>query len=85
MFYLNIKYFNELIYLFFDIFFIFSILILICYGLFLKNVIKSLYLNRLIIDLTIPILFCGILLIYFYIYNNFNINLLLGLDLSNFI
>lgn len=85
MLYLDIKYFNELIYLFFDIFFISSIFILLCYGLFLKSVIKSLYLNKFIIDLSQPILFCGIFFIYFYIYNNLNSNLLLGLDFSNLV
>jgi len=56
------KFLGELIFFFFDIYFIFFILFSICLGLFINKHIQSLNINKLIIDLN---LICLVFLVFF--------------------
>lgn len=65
--FLNGLFFGEYLFIICDIFFISFILILLCLAIYLNNIIKSLYISKLIIDLTIPIIIFS-----FFLSLNFN-------------
>src|SRR5258708_4877665 len=69
-------------YLFFicDIFFIFSVLILLCLSIYIDAYVKSLYISKLIIDLTMPI----VILSFFLSISLNNISVLLEFSLFFF-
>ena len=71
---LNGLFFDEYLFIICDIFFICFILILLCLAIFFNNIVKSLYISRLIIDLTIPI----VIFSFFLSFNFNNIGVLLN-------
>lgn len=78
----NIKFFGEIYFFLSDIYFIINILLLLLIGLFFTKYIQSLYINVIIIDLS---LLSVIFLIFFnfYLYD-INIDLFLGFRINSF-
>jgi len=67
-------FFGEYLFLLIDIFFIISILLLLCFGIYFLNIIKSLVISKIIIDLSIPIF---VFLIFFNLcFFNINIDII---------
>jgi len=71
--YLNSLFIGEYLYLLSDLFFCVSIFMLLCLSIYLERIVKSLFLSRLIIDLTIPL----IILSFFLTLGIVNITILL--------
>ena len=92
----NLKYINELsvidindalfindFFLFIpDLFWIFSILILLIFGLYFETIVKSLNLNRLIIELTLPVVFFSIF--FFLLFKDINLLSLFSIKIDYF-
>ena len=55
---------GEYLYLLSDFFFCISLFLLLCFSIYFEKIIKSLFLNRLIIDLTIPIVILSFFLTF---------------------
>jgi NADH:ubiquinone oxidoreductase subunit 2 (subunit N) len=75
-------FFGEYIFILPDIFFIFSILFLLCFSLYFSSIIRSLKISQLIIDLSVPILI--LLLILCYIFFDLDVIILLNFKIDNF-
>lgn len=65
-----------------DLFWTFSILNILIFSIILSNLIRSLHISRLIIDLTVPVIFFSFFFIYFFY--DISLNTTMSLRIDNF-
>ena len=49
-----------------DFFFVFAIICCVCLGLYFERIVKSLFLSKLIIELSLPLILLNIVFLYYF-------------------